>query len=176
MKESDRVVLVDEQDRPIGTEEKLRAHKEGVLHRAFSVLVFNSAGQMLLQQRSPEKYHSGGLWSNTCCSHPRPGEPVEAAARRRLEEEMGFTCDVETVFNFTYRVQLGALWEHELDHVLVGYYDGDPAPDADEVGSWKWVDMEDLKIDMEAHPERYTYWFRMLMKHLTDSSIGDEQP
>lgn len=173
MEESDRVILVDEQDRPVGTEEKLRAHEEGALHRAFSVVVFNSDGQMLLQQRSPSKYHSGGLWSNTCCSHPRPGEPVEAAARRRLKEEMGFTCDVEPVFTFTYRVRLGTLWEHELDHVLVGRYDGTPAPDADEVGSWKWVDLEDLKVDMQAHPEQYTYWFRVLIDRLADTSPGE---
>lgn len=147
-----------------------------MLHRAFSVLVFNSKGEMLLQQRSPGKYHSGGLWSNACCSHPRPGESVEVAARRRLEEEMGFTCDVEPVFSFKYRVQLGALWEHELDHVLVGRYDGPPEPNAAEVGSWKWVDMDQLKADIEAHPERYTYWFRILMEHVADSSTGNALP
>lgn len=158
------VVLVNEQDEEVGLKEKVQAHVEGVLHRAFSVFVFNTEGALLLQQRHPDKYHSGGLWSNTCCSHPRPGEPVEAAVRRRLNEEMGITCDVQRAFGFVYKSALDrGLYEHEYDHVFIGRYDDDPSPNPQEVAHWRWAAPEALRQDVAAHPERYTYWFRLVL-------------
>ena len=139
----ERVVLVDESDAEVGTLEKQRAHAEGRLHRALSVFVLNARGEMLLQRRASAKYHSGGLWTNACCSHPRPGEPVDAAARRRLREEMGIDCALEPAFAFTYRAEVGGgLVEHEYDHVFLARYDGDPAPSADEVDGWRWVPID----------------------------------
>jgi isopentenyl-diphosphate delta-isomerase len=161
----ERVVLVNEEDEAIGVEEKMRAHLDGALHRAFSIFVFNSGGELLLQKRSSTKYHSRGLWSNTCCGHPRPGESVEAASRRRLREEMGFDCEVEEVFKFIYRAELeGGLFEHEYDHVLVGRFDGEPAPDGAEADDWKWVDLETLGADVRARPAEYTYWFKACLE------------
>lgn len=157
------VILVDERDEEVGVQEKLQAHREGTLHRAFSVFVFNAEGDLLLQQRQRDKYHSGGLWSNTCCSHPRPGEPVETAARRRLQEEMGFQCDVQHLFGFVYRAALDGVVEHEYDHVFVGRYDGDPVPDEAEVAGWRWAAPAPLQKDVARHPERYTYWFRQAL-------------
>ena len=160
----EQVVLVNEQDEAVGVAEKLHAHVEGVLHRAFSVFVFNDRGELLLQQRHPAKYHSGGLWSNTCCSHPRPGEPVEVAAQRRLQEEMGFVCPVRRLFGFVYRAEFAeGLVEHEYDHVFVGRFDGRPVPDAAEVADWRWIAPDALRQDVHAHPERYTYWFRLVL-------------
>ncbi len=161
---SDPVLLVNDQDEPVGVGDKVQVHRDGTLHRAFSVFVFDSEGRLLLQQRHPDKYHSGGLWSNTCCSHPRPGEPVEAAAHRRLQEEMGFDCPVRPLFGFVYKIQLGdALYEHEYDHVLIGHYDGEPVPHPTEVAAWKWVSPAALQADIAAHPEAYTYWFRLVI-------------
>lgn len=160
----EEVILVDEEDRALGAAEKLEAHRRGGLHRAFSVFVFDSAGNVLLQKRARDKYHSGGLWSNTCCSHPRPGEEVIDAARRRLSEEMGFTCDLREVFSFVYRAEVGNdLIEHEYDHVLVGTFDGRPAPDASEVEAWRWCPLEDLRKDLAADPESYTRWLTLAM-------------
>lgn len=165
----DRVVLVDEYDREVGTAEKLDAHRRGLLHRAFSVFVFDPAGRWLLQRRALGKYHSAGLWSNACCSHPRPGEPVEEAALRRLEEEMGFTCPIRERFTFRYRVRLAdRLWEHELDHVLTGTYEGDPWPAPDEVEEWAWVSQADLSESIDRDPERFTYWFRAVAPRLME--------
>ncbi len=158
------VILVNEQDEEVGVCEKLQAHLDGVLHRAFSVFIFNDNGDLLLQQRHPGKYHSGGLWSNTCCSHPRPGELVEAAAHRRLQEEMGLACELEKLFGFVYHSQLGAnLYEHEYDHVFVGRHNGTPVPDGKEVSSWRWVDATELQNDVAAYPDQYTYWFRLIL-------------
>lgn len=166
---AERVILVDESDREVGTEDKERAHREGRLHRAFSVFVFNSRGEMLLQRRARGKYHSPGLWTNTCCSHPRPGESVAAAARRRLREEMGMECELRGAFPFLYRAELdGGMTEHEYDHVLVGECDRDPVPDADEVEEWAWVDPEALRSRVEEDPESYTYWFRIALPDLLD--------
>ena len=166
---AERVILVDERDREVGTEDKERAHREGRLHRAFSVFVFNSRGEMLLQRRARGKYHSAGLWTNTCCSHPRPGESVEAAARRRLREEMGMECELHGAFPFVYRAELdGGMTEHEYDHVLVGECDRDPVPDADEVEEWAWADPEALRSRVEEDPESYTYWFRIALPNLLD--------
>lgn len=162
----EQVILIDEHDREVGVGEKLATHREGALHRAFSVVIFNSAGEMLLQQRAVTKYHSGGLWSNTCCGHPRPGETTEAAARRRLQEEMGVDCPLEEAFTFRYRTELeDGLSENEYDHVLVGHCDVTPQPTRDEVGDWRWMCMADLRRDIAAQPERYTYWFKVLLEH-----------
>jgi isopentenyl-diphosphate delta-isomerase len=158
------VILVDHNDREVGGAEKLQAHREGSLHRAFSVFVFNSRGELLLQQRARAKYHSGGLWTNTCCSHPRLGEGTEEAAHRRLVEEMGFDCELEEAFHFTYRVEFGdGLVEHEFDHVFLGRFDGAPTPDPQEVGDWKWADTEALEKDLGENPGRYAHWFKLAL-------------
>lgn len=158
------IITVDEQDNEVGSIEKLEAHKLGVLHRAFSILVFNQKGQVLLQRRNIEKYHSPGLWSNTCCSHQRVGETLEEAVNRRLDEELGFTCDLKEMFHFIYKVEFdNNLMEHELDHVFFGHYDGDIIPNKEEVDEIKWMDMDDLKQDMADNPDTYTYWFKILM-------------
>ena len=160
----EHVILVDRMGREIGTEEKLKAHREGKLHRAFSIFVFNRLGELLLQKRSKTKYHSGGLWSNTCCSHPRLGESHCCAARRRLNEEMGFDCELTELFTFMYHAELeNNLFEHELDHVFIGCYDGEPVPNPDEVDDWKWMDIAALRWEVEETPERYTYWFKLIL-------------
>jgi len=158
----ERVVLVNEQDKAIGTEDKTRAHLLGMLHRAFSVFILNPAGQLLVQKRSLTKYHSRGLWSNTCCGHPRPYEAVDKAACRRLREEMGFDSNLREVFSFVYNAKLeDGITENEYDHVLVGSFDGIPQPDPSEISERKWVDLETLGADLKEHPENYTYWFRL---------------
>lgn len=162
------VVLVDEQDQPIGVCEKQQAHVAGVLHRALSVFVLDAdASRMLLQQRAHAKYHSGGLWSNACCSHPSPGEPVADAAHRRLREELGFDCPLEFAFTFIYRAQVGeGLIEHELDHVFVARCDVTPAPDPEEIADVRWVPVADVVRDVETHPERYSAWFGIALREL----------
>lgn len=165
----EEVILVDERDAVIGTMEKLEAHRLGLLHRAFSVFVFNDAGELLLHRRADSKYHSGGLWTNTCCSHPRMGESVVEAAHRRLHEEMGFDCDVTPVFSFLYKAPLGDLIEHELDHVLIGTWNGTPTPDPAEVSDWKYMRVEDILTDMEAHPAHYTAWFRICFESVIEA-------
>jgi isopentenyl-diphosphate delta-isomerase len=162
----DAVVLVDEQDRPVGIEAKLKAHQEGGrLHRAFSVFIFDRAGRMLLQRRSTKKYHFGGLWTNACCSHPQPGERVADSARARLREEFGFDADLAPAFTFVYRADdpASGLTEHEFDHVFFGRFDGHPAPNADEIDEWTWTPLADLAADVRAHPEKYTPWFRVAL-------------
>lgn len=157
----EEVVLVDTFDNPIGTCEKQAAHVHGQLHRALSVFVFRSDGAWLLQQRNRAKYHSGGLWTNTCCSHPHPGEEVADGAIRRLREEMGMTCSLKRVFTFVYRKDFeNGLCEHEFDHVFVGESDAAPQPDPAEVSAYRWVQPADLQREMAKHPERFTYWFR----------------
>jgi isopentenyl-diphosphate delta-isomerase len=159
----ERVVLVDENDAEVGTLEKQRAHAEGRLHRALSVFVLNSRGEMLLQRRAPAKYHSAGLWTNACCSHPRPGEAVGVAARRRLREEMGIDCRPEPAFAFTYRAQVGpGLVEHEYDHVFLARYDGEPIPSLDEVDGWRWAPVDEVAREVADDPEAFTPWFRMV--------------
>lgn len=160
----EEVIVVDQFDNEVGTMEKMEAHQKGVLHRAFSVLLFNSAGEILLQKRSVEKYHSGGMWTNTCCSHPLPGEEVEAAARRRLREEMGVDLQPTFSYSFVYKVELdGGLIEHELDHVFFGSFDGTPEINVNEVSEWKYVSLSDLKSDMLKHPDDYTHWFKLIV-------------
>ena len=163
----DRVILVDDRDRPIGTAEKLAAHRDGRLHRAFSVLVLNERGEMLLQRRAAGKYHSAGLWSNTCCSHPRPGEETESAAHRRLREEMGFDCPLEPAGALVYRADVGGgLVEHEYDHLYLGRFDGEPVPAPEEASAWRWVDPGALRREVAERPERFTPWFRLALRDL----------
>ena len=165
------VILVDDHDKEIGLEEKMRAHQNGgKLHRAISVFVFNREGQTMLQQRADTKYHSRGLWTNTCCSHPFKGESVIDSAHRRLEQEMGFDCEMEEVFSFIYKTEVGnGLTEWEFDHVLLGMYAGEPAPNPEEAKDWKWVTMEFLKDDISKNPDAYTGWFRILLMDRTTS-------
>jgi len=156
----EEVILVDIEDNAIGSMEKLKAHQEGVLHRAFSVLIFNDQGEMMLQQRAHHKYHSGGLWTNTCCSHPRPSETVIDAANRRLEEEMGMSTPVNFGFKFIYKAALDHdLTEYELDHVLLGKFNGTPIINSEEVADWKWITIANLKTDISTNPQKYTIWF-----------------
>jgi len=162
----EEIILVDENDNEVGYGEKMAVHKEGKLHRAFSIFVFNSKGQLLLQKRAKSKYHSGGLWTNTCCSHPRKGENLLDAAHRRLKEEMGFDCELKELFGFVYKARLGDLYEHEYDHVLIGEYDGEVKPNPEEVEDFKWVDVEEVKNDIKQNPDDYTYWFKIAFEKI----------
>lgn len=160
------VILVDHNDVAIGTMEKMEAHRRGELHRAFSVLVFNSKGEILLQKRALHKYHSGGLWTNACCSHPQPGEKMEDAARRRLREEMGIDLQPEYAYKFIYKTDLDQnLVEHEYDHVYKATFNGEPSINKAEVDDWKFVDLAWLKTDVSRNPEAYTYWFKLILSH-----------
>lgn len=157
------VILVDEQDTPVGTMEKMEAHRAGALHRAFSIFIFNSKGELLLQQRAPGKYHSAGLWTNTCCSHPAPGESSLAAAQRRLREEMGLTCPLQQIFTFTYKVSFdNGLTENELDHIFIGHSDDVPVPDPAEALSFRYMSPEQIAADIAVNASLYTEWFKML--------------
>jgi len=161
----ERVILVNENDEQIGTMPKLEAHEKAVLHRAFSVFILNEKGELLLQQRAASKYHSPMLWTNTCCSHQRVGESNIEAGKRRLQEEMGFVTELKEVFSFIYKAPFdNGLTEHELDHVMVGAYNEDPAINLKEVDSFKWMTLEDIKVEMEAYPEIYTEWFKIIFK------------
>lgn len=156
------VVLVDERDVELGVMEKLEAHQKGLLHRAFSIFLFNSQKQLLLQQRALDKYHSPGLWTNTCCSHPRPNETIKDAANRRLFEEMGISCDLTIKTSFIYKAAFdNGLTEHELDYVLVGSYNESPVINPAEANAFKWMSIEELKKDIKAHPGYYTEWFKI---------------
>ena len=158
----ENVILVDEKDNQVGLMPKLEAHQKGLLHRAFSVFIFNSDYKLLLQKRASSKYHSGGLWTNTCCSHPRDGEDIIDAANRRLDEEMGIKTSLRKVFDFIYTAELdNNLIENEFDHVLYGVYDIDPIINKDEAEDFKWVDMETLKNDIENNKDQYTVWFKI---------------
>lgn len=162
-------ILVDESDIQIGTEEKIKTHEKGLLHRAFSVFVFNAAGELLLQQRSFTKYHSGGLWTNTCCSHPRPGEETLAAAHRRLKEEMGFDCPLEEVFTFRYTAPFGnGLTENEYDHVLFGDWDGEFQSNPDEVAATRWVNPNTLKEELAQDPNQYSAWLHVCLDRVIE--------
>ena len=164
----EQVILVDEQDQPIGLMEKQAAHIGSHLHRAFSVFIFNSKGELLMQQRALSKYHSPGLWTNTCCSHPRSGETLEEATSRRLMEEMGMTCPMHEVYTFIYKAPVGqGLTEHEFDHVFIGQSDDIPNINTDEVASWKYMRLDDLKKDLELYPELYTEWFKITFEEMT---------
>jgi isopentenyl-diphosphate delta-isomerase len=161
----EEVVLVDAHDRAVGTMEKMEAHRKGALHRAFSVLLFNKKGELLLQKRAKTKYHSGGLWTNTCCSHPRPGEPVLEAANRKLMQEMGIKANLKTAFSFVYQATFdNGLHEHEFDHVLTDTFEGEPRLNPEEAEDWKWMSLENLEQDMERYPHAYTAWFKILLR------------
>ena len=161
------VVLVDEGDRQLGIMEKMAAHIVPRLHRAFSIFIFNSKGEMLLQQRAFSKYHSPGLWTNTCCSHPRNGESLETATSRRLMEEMGMRCDLHEVFTFIYKAPVGlGLIEHEYDHVFFGQSDNLPSINPDEVASYKYMSLDAIAMDMKTHPEAYTEWFKISFEEI----------
>ena len=163
----EQVILVDENDRQIGLMEKQAAHVTPHLHRAFSVFIFNSKGELLMQQRALSKYHSPGLWTNTCCSHPRDGETTLEAARRRLMEEMGMSCDIKEVYSFIYKAPVGqGLTEHEFDHVFIGQSDMSPNINFDEVASWKYMSICDLSKDIKAYPELYTEWFKITFEEM----------
>ncbi|KAA2239171.1 isopentenyl-diphosphate Delta-isomerase [Chitinophaga agrisoli] len=159
---SNHIILVNEQDEALATMEKLEAHQKGLLHRAFSVFVVNSANEMLLHQRAFHKYHSGGLWTNACCSHPKPGEEVEEAAHRRLQEEMGFDCPLQKLFTFTYHATFdNGLIEHEYDHVFLGRFDGEVVPDIAEVDEYGFFSLQEIARQIRDTPERFTYWFKV---------------
>jgi isopentenyl-diphosphate delta-isomerase len=167
----EEIILIDELDEEIGAADKLEAHTgSGLLHRAFSIVLFGPDGRMLLQQRATSKYHFGGLWTNACCGHPRPGEELVEAARRRLREELGFDTELQPVFSFRYSATDGdsGLTEQELDHVLVGRTSGGFRPDPDEIDDLRWIDCRALTRDVRTHPERYTPWFTMLLVQLPE--------
>ena len=158
----EQVILVDVDDCEIGVMEKMEAHKQAVLHRAFSVFLFNPQGKMLLQQRALTKYHSAGLWTNTCCSHPRPGETLDDAVTRRLMEEMGITAKVSKAFDFIYQAELpDHLNEHEFDHVFIGNYDDEVRPNHLEVANFVYQSIEEVAANLQSHPEKYTVWFKI---------------
>ena len=156
----EKVILVNERDEETGEMEKMEAHRKGVLHRAFSVFIFNNKSEMLLQQRALHKYHSGGLWTNACCSHPKPAEQTEAAAKRRLQEELGFETNLEKAFEFTYKASFeNGLTEHEFDHVFTGIYDGEINFNKNEVQDICFRSMQDIESALQTHPNKFTAWF-----------------
>jgi isopentenyl-diphosphate delta-isomerase len=162
MKE-EKVILVDINDEPIGLMEKIEAHQHALLHRAFSVFILNEKNEIMLQQRAAHKYHSPLLWTNTCCSHQRPGETNLNAGKRRLMEEMGFVAELKELFHFIYKAPFdNGLTEHEFDHVMIGYYNEEPNINREEVESWKWMKIEDVKEDMIVNPDIYTVWFKII--------------
>ena len=164
-----QVVLVDENDRETGVASKTEAHQKGLLHRAFSIFIFNSQGEMLLQKRAFDKYHSGGLWTNACCSHPGPNEATADAAKRRLAEELGITADLEKLFSFTYKTEFSnGLTEFEYDHVFAGEYEGELSIDRSEIADCRFQDMPGLQKDLDAYPEQYSSWFRLAFPGVMD--------
>jgi len=165
----EEVILVDEQDRPVGYMEKMAAHRDGGRrHRAFSIMIFNGRGEMLLQLRSVRKHHFGGLWTNACCSHPLRGEDPLVTTHRKLQQEMGLDTALEEVFQFTYKADdpASGLTEYEIDHVFLGRWNGTPAPDPEEADSWKWISTDELEAELAAQPERFSPWFRIAMETL----------
>ncbi|WP_459212839.1 isopentenyl-diphosphate Delta-isomerase [Aquimarina rhabdastrellae] len=163
--EEEKVILVNEQDEPIGLMPKMEAHEKALLHRAFSVFIINDKNELMLQQRAMHKYHSPGLWTNTCCSHQRDGESNIAAGKRRLQEEMGFSVALKETTSFIYKAPFdNGLTEHEYDHILVGSYNESPVINPDEVADWKWMDIEAVKMDIEKDPDAYTVWFKIIFE------------
>ena len=161
----EQVILVNENDEQIGLMPKMEAHEKAVLHRAFSVFIFNSNNELMLQQRAAHKYHSPLLWTNTCCSHQRDGETNIEAGTRRLQEEMGFTTSLKETTSFIYKAPFdNGLTEHELDHIMIGYYEQAPVINPDEVEDWKWMQLEDVRTDIAAQPELYTAWFKIIFE------------
>ncbi len=161
----EKVILVNEKDEKIGLMPKMEAHEKAVLHRAFSVFIFNDTNALMLQRRALSKYHSPGLWTNTCCSHQRDGESNLEAGVRRLNEEMGFKTELKEVGSFIYKAPFdNGLTEHEFDHIMIGYYNENPHINMDEVDSFKWMQLDDVKVDMVCHPEKYTEWFKIIFE------------
>ena len=159
----EQVILVNENDEQIGLMAKLEAHEKAVLHRAFSVFIFNTKNELMLQKRAAHKYHSPNLWTNTCCSHQRDGETNIEAGTRRLQDEMGFVADLEESISFIYKAPFdNGLTEHEFDHVMIGYHNDEPKINFEEVSDWKWMSLEDVKVDIAVHPELYTEWFKII--------------
>ncbi|MDU6295608.1 isopentenyl-diphosphate Delta-isomerase [Clostridium celatum] len=164
------IICVDENDKKIGVEEKIKVHKEGILHRAFSIFIFNDKKELLLQRRALEKYHSLGLWTNTCCSHQRENETLKEAALRRIEEEMGFKCELNESFVFSYKVRFDdGLIENEIDHVFIGTYTGKIFINKDEVKEYKWITIEEVIKDIELNPQKYTYWFKDIINKYAEN-------
>lgn len=158
------VILVDKDDNTVGTMDKMQAHETGALHRAFSIFLFNEKGELLLQKRNELKYHSGGLWTNTCCSHPKPGEPLVKGAKERLMEEMGIETDLEFAFSFVYKAEFSnGLTENEFDHVYVGRFSEEPQINPEEASDWKYMGMENIKKEIEESPDLYTEWFKIAL-------------
>ncbi len=161
---TEKVILVDHDDGELGSMEKLEAHRTGKLHRAFSIFIFNRGHQLLLQKRADHKYHSGGLWTNTCCSHPRPGDNLKMAAHRRLQEEMGFDCELHHKFHFTYSADFeNGLVENELDHVFIGWFDGFPVINREEASEWRYVSLPALKEEIKQSPSKFTVWLKIAL-------------
>ena len=162
---NEMVILVDNNDNQLGLMEKIEAHEKAILHRAFSVFILNDNNELLLQKRALSKYHSPGLWTNTCCSHPRHGESVINAGVRRLKEEMGFETEISSLLSFIYKAEFdNGLTEHEFDHVLVGRYNKNPSINKSEVSDWKWTDLDFLKKDVVSNPDLYTVWFKIIFQ------------
>ena len=169
-----QVILVDKKNRKIGVEEKIKAHKEGKLHRAFSIFIFNSKGELLIQQRAKTKYHSGGLWSNTVCSHPKPNETYQQAVHRRLKEEMGFDCKLKKLFCFIYNIGFhNSLIENEYDCVFIGKFNGKPRLNLKEVMNYKWISVRNLKKDIIKNPDKYTIWLKIALNRIKSSQIKE---
>ena len=161
----EQVVLVDVNDNPLGLMPKMEAHEKGVLHRAFSVFILNDKGELMLQQRALHKYHSPGLWTNTCCSHQRNGETNVAAGKRRLQEEMGFVAELREITSFIYKAPFdNGLTEHELDHIMIGHFNENPDINLEEVANWKWMAVDAVRDDIQKHPENYTVWFIIIFE------------
>jgi isopentenyl-diphosphate delta-isomerase len=162
----EKVILVNKKDEEVGVEEKIKVHKEGKLHRCFSIFIFNSKGELLIQQRAKSKYHSALLWSNTCCSHPRPNEKLIEAAKRRLKEEMGIATNLKEILSFIYKAKVGDLIEHEFDHIFLGKFNGKPNSDPNEVENWQWISPKELKKDIKKNPKKYTPWFKIILRKM----------
>jgi isopentenyl-diphosphate delta-isomerase len=161
----EKVILVNQKDEPIGLMPKMEAHEKGLLHRAFSVFIFNEKNELMIQQRALSKYHSPGLWTNTCCSHQREGETNIEAGKRRLQEEMGFTTELEDTISFIYKAPFdNGLTEHEFDHILVGNYNEEPSLNPEEAEAWKWMGLDEVAKDMENNPSVYTEWFKIIFE------------
>ncbi|MFK7756934.1 MAG: isopentenyl-diphosphate Delta-isomerase [Flavobacteriales bacterium] len=168
----EQVILVDDQDKELGVMNKMEAHEKGVLHRAFSVFLFNDQDELLLQRRALEKYHSPGLWTNTCCSHPRKGETTLEAAHRRLKEEMGISTALEPKFTFLYKAVLDrGLTEHELDHVFMGSYNNAPSLNSEEAVDWKYISIPDLLLEVKTKPDSYTEWFKICLDQVVKNQL-----